>query len=225
MTYHDRLRRKKLADLLLDEEVASKEAVITALHEHQQTSNLLSQILLAAGELREYDLARIMVEQYQLPFIDLVNYTYHRDLIAMFPPHLLHSSRIVPLDRFGDVICFVAQELPSNDVIAQLRKYGTEHYFVYAALATEIRQALHDHVPLHDEKLVGDPAEAAKRGATGASSKMQEDGAWKELFDTANESVVSDLPAGTPETPEEVEVPVWLSDESESEGEKKSKPE
>ena len=48
MTHYDKLRRKKLGDLLVDEEVATKEAVITALREHHQTGTPLSEILIQA---------------------------------------------------------------------------------------------------------------------------------------------------------------------------------
>ncbi len=214
MRHYERLRRKKLGDLLVDEEAANDDAVITALLEHHKTNTPLSEILLQEGELREYDLARIMVEQYHLPFLDLDNYTHHRDLIASFPAQLLHRARIVPLDRFGDVMCFVVQEFPSEEVIAELREHGTEHFFLYTALAAEIRQALHNHAPLSDEEQEADASVAEQGGASG-----EEDGAWRELFDTANEAIVSALPSeseaiDTPSDGEDEDEPAKVADKS-----------
>ena len=227
MRHYERLRRKKLGDLLVDEQAANDDAVISALLEHHKTNTPLSQILLDEGELREYDLARIMVEQYQLPFLELDNYTHHRDLIATFPASLLHQARILPLDRFGEVVCFVVQEFPSDEVITELAKHGTERFFLYTALANEIRRALHDHAPLSDDEREAGISSAEEPRAAG-----EEDGAWRELFDTANEAIVSALP-DEPETNDEPsdadaekapankskqpaadDMPEWLSDDA-----------
>ena len=217
MRHYERLRRKKLGDLLVDEEAANDEAVINALLEHHKTNIPLSQILLTDGELREFDLARIMVEQYQLPFLDLDNYTHHRDLIANYPPRLLHHARIMPLDQFGEVVCFVVQEFPSDEVIAELRKHGTERFFLYTALATEIRQALNDHAPLPKDEPAPDASAPEMLRAMGEEG--EEDGAWRELFDTANEAIVSALPdeseaIDAPSDPDAEEKPAKVPDKS-----------
>ena len=202
MTHYDRLKRKRLGDLLIDEEVASKEAVITALHEHQQSGTPISEILIQGGELREHDLARVVVEQYQLPFIDLVSYTLHRELIGEYPARLLHQACMVPLDRFADVVCFAVQEFPAEDMLAELRKHGAQTIFVYTAMAAEIRQVLHEHASLSSGQFDSGVTIAQQAGAP-IGVGLGEDGAWKELFDAANESVVSDLDESAPECEDE----------------------
>jgi len=112
MTHYDRLKRKRLGDILVDEHLASEEVVITALQEQQRSGRLLSDILLQMQEVGEYDLARVIVEQYQTPFIELKSYAVHKDLIELFTPEFLHRSAVVPLDRFGRQICFACQEIP-----------------------------------------------------------------------------------------------------------------
>jgi len=216
MTHYDRLRRKKLGDLLVDEDVATKEAVIAALHEHHQTGTPLGEILIQGDDLTEYDLAKVMVEQYQLPFLDLSHHTYPRELIAKFPARLLHNARMLPLGQFGDAVCFAVPEFPPAKAIGELKKYGAERFYLYAAMAAEIRYALNEHVPLEDDELASDPAAAAKLGAPVADAKMAEDGAWKELFDTANESIVSGLDDDDEQALESIEV-VEASGEAENE--------
>lgn len=191
MTYYERLKRKRLSDILIVEGVATKEAVIAALQEHQRAGHLLSHVLVSNGELQEYDLARILVEQYQLPFLELMHYSYHRDLIQRFPASLLHQARMVPLDSFGEVTCFVCQEFPPDNVFEQLAEHGAHKLFLYAALATDIRNALTAHVPLGDGALPP-PAPASPEEPVVDGAAMSEDTAWKELFDTANEAIVSE---------------------------------
>ena len=194
MTYYERLKRKRLSDILVDEGVASKEAVITALHEHQQSNNLLSHILIHAGELREYDLARVLVGQYQLPFLELTNQSYHRELIEKLPAQLLHTNRMVPLGSFGEITTFVCQEFPAEAVFDELATFGVHRVFLFVALACDIRLALHDHVPIADE--AGTRGEAKVR-----AEEMAADKTWTQLFDTANEAVVTDMEQAPEELP------------------------
>ena len=58
MTNYDRLKRKTLGDILVDEELASEETVIQALQEQQRTGALLSSILLESREIDEFQLSR-----------------------------------------------------------------------------------------------------------------------------------------------------------------------
>jgi len=192
MTYYERLKRKRLSDILVDEGVASKEAVITALHEHQQGNQLLSHVLIRGGELREYDLVRVLVAQYQLPFLDLVNHSYHRDLIERFPGRLLSENRVIPLDSYGEVTSFVCQEFPSDAVFEELATLGVHRVFLFVALATDIRQALDGHVEVDDEGATEDAVQAR-------AVEMAADRTWTELFDTANEAIVT----GMSETPDD----------------------
>ena len=84
MTHYQRLKKKRLGDLLVDEGLVGNDTVIAALHERQVSHRLLSEILIEAEELSEYDLARILVEQLQLPYLDLSTYQIHKDLVQTF---------------------------------------------------------------------------------------------------------------------------------------------
>ena len=195
MTYYERLKRKRLSDILVDEGVASKEAVITALHEHQQGSQLLSQVLIKGGELQEYDLARVLVDQYQLPFLELANHSYHRDLIEKFPAGLLRANGMIPLDSFGEVTSFVCQEFLSDATFTELAALGIHRVFLFIALATDIKQAMHAHVPLEEEAGTAD----ARRTQ---AAEMAADKTWTELFDTANEAIVTGMSEASDDSPE-----------------------
>ena len=196
MTHYDRVRRKRLGDVLVDEGIASRDAVIAALEDQQQSQRLLSDILLEMREVGEYDLARVVVEQYQVPYVDLSSYTLHRDLVQSLPAHLLRDAMVVPLERFGQQVCFACQEIPSTELADQLRPYAPGGMYFFAATSVDLRQALKDHT-LDDEE---EPAQPVSSPAAAGS----EDGAWKELFDVANDAIVSNLdgseePAAEPE--------------------------
>ena len=196
MTHYDRLKRKRLGDVLVDEGLATEETVIAALHEQQRSGHLLSDILLDQDRVAEEQLALAIVEHYQVPYVDLKNYAVHKDLIQGFPAPLLHRARVVPLDRYGKQVCFACQEIPPKDVVDELKRHAPGGLYFYVAQALEVRRVLGDYAPLAQEAApVGAAAAAAPKAkqAAKAVATTDEDTAWKDLFDAANESILSDL--------------------------------
>ena len=192
MTHYDRLKRKRLGDILVDEELASEQDVISALQQQQATGEMLSDILLEQRAFTEWELARVLVEQYQVPFIDLRNYTLHKDLVASFPASVLHRGGVVPLDRFGNQICFACQEIPTEELAAFLQEQASGGIYVYVASAVEIRNALQIHAPLPKSTPV-DPDDEPARAVALPLTELDRDDSWKSLFDAANEDVLSNL--------------------------------
>ena len=194
MTHYDRLKRKRLGDVLVDEGLATEETVIAALHEQQRSGHLLSDILLEQDRVGEEELAHAIVEHYQVPFIDLKNYAAHKDLIQSFPAPLLHRGRVIPLDRYGKQACFACQEIPAKDVVDELKRHAPGGLYFYVALALDVRRMLADYAPITEdaEPVVAAAAPKAKRAAA-APASPDEDSAWKDLFDAANESILSDI--------------------------------
>jgi len=192
MTHYERLKHKRLGDVLVDEGIASEQIVIAALQQSQRTGRLLSDVLLESREVSEYELSRVIVEQYQTPFIDLKGYTLHKELIEEFPARLLHAAGVVPLERFGRQVCFACQEVPPPDVAMQLKEHSPAGIYVFSASAVEIRNALDTYAPIGEGDEVDKEAVAAA-GAPISLGSLDEDTAWKDLFDTANESVLSEI--------------------------------
>ncbi len=188
MTHYDRLKRTRLGDMLVDEGMVQKEGVIEALREQQRTHRTLSDILIDSQQVAEYDVARILVQEQQLPFLDLSGYTVHKDLVGQFPIDLLHRAAVVPLEKFGEQVAFACQEIPTGQVAEELRAHAPGGLFVYVAFASEIRRVLGEYAPL------------ASDGTPWADSQNpSSDGKWKHLFDSANDAVMADIGPGTEE--------------------------
>ncbi|MHC4224482.1 MAG: GspE/PulE/PilB domain-containing protein [Planctomycetota bacterium] len=193
MRFYERLRRKRLSDILIDEGVATKEAVLSAFEEHQQSKRLLSEVLMEGNELSEFDLAKVLVAQYQLPFVDLSSYNFHKDLFKKYPAELLHRAGVVPLDLFGETVCFACQEFPSEEVATELESHGSGKIFYFVALAMEIKQALVSQAPISETNMSTALGSEPGPGAPAAEAEAPAGGAWKELFDMANESILAGL--------------------------------
>ncbi len=196
MTQYHRLKRKRLSDLLVDEGLATKEVVIAGLHAQKNNGGILSTVLLAENDIDAFDLARVLVEQYQIPFVDLERYQLHKDVIKLFPAELLHRARIVPLEIFGTHYSFACQEIPSREIHDEIKNIVGGTVLVFAAFARDIESVLRELVPYEAPKPEGDagevePSEDAQ--SLGKSDDASDDKDWQTLFDTANESIVSKL--------------------------------
>lgn len=192
MTQYHRLKRKRLSDLLVDEGLTSKEVVIAGLHEQKSRGGLLSSILLNDNALDAYDLARVIVEQFQVPFVDLERYTLHKDTIELFPAELLHRARIVPLEKFGKHFSFACQEIPSRELHDEIKEIVEGSVLVFASFARDIESALREHAPY--ESPVPEAVDVESIGSTVAEPVAEsEDHEWQALFDTANEAIVGQI--------------------------------
>jgi len=193
MTNYDRMKRKRLGDILVDDGLATEETVIAALQEQQRTGRLLSDILLDQRQVGEHDLARAIVEHYQVPYVELKSYNLHKDIIKEIPAALLNRARVVPLDRYGKQICFACQEIPPKEIVDELRRHAPGGVYFFIASAVEIRKVLEDYAPVGKGAAApGAPAGAgAKRPA--AAEQSDENTAWKDLFDAANDSILTEI--------------------------------
>ena len=210
MTHYERLKRKRLGDVLVDEGVVERDVVIRALQEQQLSRRLLSDILLEEDSVAQYDLARVIVDQYQVPYLDIATYSLHKDLIEEFPNELLHEARVLPLDRFGKQVCFACQEIPSQAHADQLRQHAGGGMYFFVGLANDVKQCLADHAPLANvEKMeevqapVGAQPFGEEQGLRESLTEevVSESVAWKNLFDSADDAIMSEL--GSEDSPAE----------------------
>jgi len=197
MTNYDRMKRKRLGDILVDDGLATEETVIAALQEQQRTGRLLSDVLLDQRQIGEHDLARAIVEHYQVPYIELKTYTLHKDLIKEIPAALLNRARVVPLDKYGKQICFACQEIPPKEIVDELRRHSPGGVYFFVSSAVEIRKVLEDHAPLGNKPAAAPgspaPASAPSKKQAAAAEQSDENAAWKDLFDAANESILTEI--------------------------------
>jgi type IV pilus assembly protein PilB len=173
MKFLDKMRRKKLGELLIDESLVTSEQVVEALKEQKRTRVPLGEVLVSFGVITEWDIARTLSTQFQLPFIHPTKYTVEKDVAKTISRELLHRCQCLPLDRFGDILT-VAVAGPLNErVVEELEEASGCELFLYIALASEMRYVLEQSYPVESG---GDASDE-----------------WENLFDAANESILSDI--------------------------------
>jgi len=184
MKYIEKLTRKTLGDLLIEEGLITADQVSEALHEQSNSGYPLGDILISFGLLSEWDISEALSNQLQLPFIFPTAYNIHPEVAEILPPDVLHRHQVVPLDKFDEILTICVSEVPTKEMLKELKSISKAELFLYVGLLSDVRHVL-------DTQFVCDDATAGtKRGG----SEMDDlSSGWEQLFDSANESVMSDI--------------------------------
>ncbi|MBI3854969.1 MAG: hypothetical protein HY293_04680 [Planctomycetes bacterium] len=171
-----KLIRKKMGEVLVDEGLVKEEQVQEALRRQRATGEGFGEVLVLMGFVSETDIARTLVKQSGLPYIDASKYRINKDGVQAVPGELMWQNQFIVLDKIGKTIEIAISNVLSNEVFEKLEKVSGSQIFVYVSTATQVQQALEKNVPingkLQDAKAPGAaaakpaPAKPAVPGAT-----------------------------------------------------------
>jgi len=159
-----KLVRKKMGEILIDEGLVKEEQVQEALRRQRATGEGFGEVLVAMGFVSEVDIARTIVKQSGLPYIDASKYRINKDGVQAVPAELMWQNQFVVLDKIGKTILVAISNVLSPEVFDKLEKVSGSQIFVYVATTGQVQQALEKNVPING-KLQDAKAPAAKPGA------------------------------------------------------------
>lgn len=182
MKQFERLKKRKLGELLVDDGYVTEEQLRVALELQKASGDLLGKILVEQGYLTERALARAMATQLQLPFLSTENYQFSKEIVGLIPPEICHRHELIPLDRFGNCITILMSGFPPIDVLAQISQLTNCEIFVYIGTSSDVQNALKEWIS-PDSMTQAD---------------VQVDDSWMNFFDKANEDIASKTEAAGP---------------------------
>jgi len=148
---NQRQKMKKLGELLVQEGVVSEEDVRLAIDEQKKNGGQIGEILVSLGRMTEWDLARCLVSQLQLPFVSVGSYEIQQEVVNLLPHAVLHQHRIVPLDIFGKTLVLATAGGIAQETLEEIELSTQLDVMLYIATATDIQRTLQERFPL--EKL------------------------------------------------------------------------
>ena len=146
MSAHNRFERRSLRDVLIAQgsittELAD-ELVASALENHEP----LGRVIVEAGHMTAWDLAKTVVTHYQMPFLPLDGFQYDPVLGEGIPTSTLYHHQNVPVGRCGRVRSFAVVEPPSRDCIEAVQDACGNHLFFFVSEATDVQRLLQENV-------------------------------------------------------------------------------
>jgi hypothetical protein len=142
------VRERRLGEILLEERLIAEDQLTNALEEQAATGGILTEILVSAGFISEWDLAKCLATRLQLPFIYTTRYEIPREAIDLLPHTLLHQHRLVPIDIFGKVLAIASAGNMSQEILEEIETSTGLEVTLYVALASDLQETLRERFPL-----------------------------------------------------------------------------
>jgi hypothetical protein len=167
----DRFNLRSLDEVLVAQGLLSREKADELMQAASEANESFAGVLLEAGVVTPWDLAKVVATTYQLPVHPLSGYKFDKGNFEGIPAELMHHHRFLPIGQFGMTRTFAVVVPPSRELLDRLQAicHGSVHFFV--AEEPEISRALRDHVKVVD---------------------TEKDSGWQKLFDSAEEEVLKD---------------------------------
>jgi hypothetical protein len=156
-----KLVRKKLAEVLVEEGLLRDEQVQETLKRQRSTGELFGQALVALTYCTEMDIAKSIVRQFGLPYLDASKYRIPKEAVEVVPIDLMYQNQFVVLDKLGKALLVAVSSVLPGEVYEKLEKVSGSQIFLYVSTGSAIQEALKKHRPLNGKAAV--PAAPEKK--------------------------------------------------------------
>ncbi len=182
---------EKLTSVRLAEVIAQKNAVPSevrtgALNTQDHLGEPFVEALVSGGHISEWDLAKLVAEHFQLPFIMAGNYDISKDARDRIDPETLFKHTIVPLDVYGDAVTLVMPILTPFEVLEAIQSEHDCEVFPYVGLISENKTVLSGLFEGYKDWAARDLVDRVERKKS-ASTETRPD--WMNIFDEADAKV------------------------------------
>ena len=147
MKQYERIKRRRLGEILLDEGYVTREQLDSALEQQNSgPGEPLGRILIGQGILTERALARAMVSQLQVPYLSMGIYHFSKEVVGLVPTDLCFRHEFVPLDRIGNCLCLLTAGLMPPEIVDTVQRMTGCEIFFYIGTVSEVQDALQQWV-------------------------------------------------------------------------------
>jgi hypothetical protein len=186
----DKLTPIRLAEVLTQKGTIDTEAITEALYSYDKVREPFPDTIVGAGHITEWDLAKLVVEHFQLPFIMASNYEITDTTRKRLPKEILFEHVLVPLDMFGSLMTVVMPILTPFEALDKIQREHQVTIFPYVGLPSENKTVLSHLFPdfadwykkFQEELTRKKKQRAATKGPGGGDD-------WMNLFDSGDAAV------------------------------------
>ena len=137
-----RITKKRLGELLISEGLLTSPQVEEALVQQKKSGKLLGEILAELGYISETEIARILMLQYNIPFLKVSHYRIAPEVAGLLGMEFLRQHQLVPLDRIGDILLLAISGLVDKEVLDEVEKVTSLKVQAFVTTSSEVRLGL-----------------------------------------------------------------------------------
>ncbi len=140
-----KIAKKRLPDMLLEQELVSKEQLQECLSLQRTSGHSLSKILVSKGYLSEEDLVVTLSEQLGIPHIRVAHYAIQKDVLAEVPETLARQYEMLPVSVTGSVLTLAMADPLNIMALDDLRMLTSYDIEPVVAVSSELEDAINRH--------------------------------------------------------------------------------
>jgi len=191
----EKLTSIRLAEVLTHKGAVPTDVITDALYTQDRHGESFVDLLVTGGNITEWDLSKMVVENFQLPFIMAGNYEISETARDAIPKATLFENLIVPMDKLGDIMTVIMPILTPFEVLSKIQRNCKVEIFPYVGLISENKRVLgelfKDFAKWQKEHQAA--LEAKSRDAVNQPADKGADGDWANIFDAGDAMVRSTI--------------------------------
>ena len=137
-----RTTKARLGDVLLEQELITREHLDECVALQRQTGQSLAHILVEKGYLGEEDLVVTLSEQLGIPHIRVMNYNIPKEVLREVPESLARQYYMLPVSVTGDVLTLAMSDPLNIMALDDLRMLTSYEIEPVVAVESELVQAI-----------------------------------------------------------------------------------
>lgn len=141
----NRVTKKKLGEILLEQGLLTEEQIQDALRLQHQQGILFGQALVDQGLITEDKIVSVLLAQFAIPFINPSEYNVSEELLEIFDPTMMRRFQFVPIDSIGPVLVVAIAGLLSEELIESMERETGCTVQLFLARMSEIEKVLVAH--------------------------------------------------------------------------------
>lgn len=185
----EKITSVRLAEILTERAIVTSEVLTDALYAHDRHGEPFVQLLVGGGHITEWDLAKIVTENFNLPFLMASNYQISEDAKKRLPKEVLFKHTLVPLDVFGDILCVAMPVMMPFDEINRIQKEHGCDLFPYVGLISENKKVLGDLHKDYAQWLELENHRREEDAKRRAANPTKTSGDWMSIFDAGDAAI------------------------------------
>lgn len=144
-----RKRPQKIGDVLIESGLIKDEDLQKALKEQSKNRSLkVGQVLINMGLITEVELVSSLARKFNLPFVDLEDYTINSELIEHFDINLLLRFQVLPVSSSPEGLTIASSDPMNFDAFDAIRFQTTHHINEILATSTQIMKMLEEYMAI-----------------------------------------------------------------------------
>ena len=141
----NRLVKKKLGEILVEQGLLSAEQVQDALRLQHQSGLLFGETLVQQKLITEEKIVAVLVGQFGIPYVCPSMYNIAQDLLEIFEPAMMRRYQFVPMDSIGSVLVIAIAGSLTEDVLHEIEGQTGCTLQLYLTKMSEINLVLQNH--------------------------------------------------------------------------------